>query len=83
MLPTFICQVFCSCQSNPRSNDTFNSRIISCKDNGKIVLFTTLKKIFRFLQPLHQTSLATDLCSNFIMRKTSSREEGNFLPSSN
>ena len=42
-----------------------------------------LNEIVRLLQPLYQPSLTTDLCSNLIMRKTSSRKERNLLSSSN
>uniref|UniRef100_A0A7C9AXN5 Uncharacterized protein n=1 Tax=Opuntia streptacantha TaxID=393608 RepID=A0A7C9AXN5_OPUST len=62
---------------------SFHVNTHSCEHNGKIVFFTILNEIVRLLQPLYQPSLTTDLCSNLIMRKTSSRKERNLLSSSN
>lgn len=64
--------------SKETSRFTINTH--SCKHDGEIVFMVIMNA---FGWTLDQTSLTTNLCSNFVVRQTSGREDGDFLSSSN
>lgn len=53
----------------------------SRKHNREIVVVTIVNTLV-VSRSLDKTSLTTDLCGDFIMRQTSSREDGDFLTTS-
>jgi len=53
------------------------------KDDGEILLMSIVCTLVRNTLLLYQTSLSTNLGGNLVMGKTSSREDGNLLATSN
>lgn len=55
----------------------------SSENNGEVVLMSIMCALIRYALLLNQTSLSTNLGSNFVMWETGSREDGNLLSTSN